>query len=186
MLDELFPWREITVTRRRVLEMGHLRENKQEFWRRKSNITPKNPKQSWFSYKSTTTFFAQPHGIGKKQGVRCTGLYRSSQSQHACTHYRYSWIREHSTALHSRIFTLNHNLNVHIYIYKYQRENYKHASQLIYTERPIIPQSPYEYSYSAFVPCWWKDHKHSNYFIESTWQSATLLSPRAHQSWFCS
>lgn len=131
MLDELFQWREITVTRRRVLEMGHLRENKQEFWRRKSNITPKNPKQSWFSYKSTTTFFAQPHGIGKKQGVRCTGLYRSSQSQHACTHYRYSWIREHSTALHSRIFTLNHNLNVHIYINTREKTTNMHHSLFI-------------------------------------------------------
>lgn len=28
------------------------------------------------------------------------------------------------------------------YIYKYQTENYKYASELIYTERPTIPQSP--------------------------------------------
>lgn len=37
---------------------------------------------------------------------------------------------------------------------KYQTENYKYTSEFIYTEGPIIPQSPYNTTIQLLFPCW--------------------------------
>lgn len=60
--------------------------DKQKFWRRrKSKIASKINKQNCFICRNATTenYFTKPHGIEKKEGVRCTGLYRCSYVIHA-------------------------------------------------------------------------------------------------------
>lgn len=59
--------------------------DKQKFWRRKSKIASKINKQNCFSCRNITTenCFTKPHGIEKKEGVRCNGLYRCSYVIHA-------------------------------------------------------------------------------------------------------
>lgn len=68
-MDEPFQWREVIITRRAILEMGHLRQNKQKFWRRKSKIVSKINTQNWFIYRNNTTenCFTQPYKIEKNK-----------------------------------------------------------------------------------------------------------------------
>lgn len=47
--------------------MGHLRENKKKFWRRKIKIIPKNPNKADLVVRAQQLFFAQPHGIWEEK-----------------------------------------------------------------------------------------------------------------------